>query len=386
MLTETLHKTFRAHYHVDPDVIYYAPGRVNCIGDHTDYQGGWSLPVALSLGTSVSLRWRDDGQVSFGSDLDSVTWHGPIATLRGSAQEALTHAPLEGLYGFVAAAVDLTATDRGFDLWVSSTLPAGSGLSSSAALALALLSALNWPNEPSASNLVTMAQAIENRYLGVPTGILDQTAIVYAQRDRAVLIDAGSRTQTAMPFDFAGGGYRLWIIDTKTPRTLAASAYDVRVAEAIRAAQVLGVPTLRDAAADRWKEIADPVLRRRARHIISENQRVKAVVKHATEGDWATVADLLSQSHRSLRDDYEVSTPTLDRVVEAVHSIRPTLGEGNAGARLTGAGFGGSVVALVPIRATDRLHEAVLHAFSDDVAKPSLIPIDVPHQGLHRIA
>lgn len=372
--------TFRSLYQRSADVAFRAPGRVNCIGDHTDYQGGLSLPIAISLATTVCLGWRDDAQVAIASEFESERWTGSLLELHRRAQER----PLRGLYGFVVAAVDLLSIERGFNLSVTSTLPAGSGLSSSAALALSLIACLTYPQTLSPAQLIPLAQTVENQYLGVRTGILDQTAITYAKAGQAVLIDAGQRSAETIPFDFAGAGYRFWIIDTKTPRSLAASAYDTRVDESQEASQVLCLPSLRQAAPGDWQRIADPVLRRRARHIITENLRVQAVVEAAGRNDWAHVAELLSESHQSLRDDYEVSTPILDRTVEAVLSIQNRLAQGKAGARLTGAGFGGSVVALLPEAASSLLHDALEEAF-EPTDCPVATAVDQAGEGLKRL-
>ena len=382
----TFLSTFRSLYGQTPDVVFQAPGRVNCIGDHTDYQGGWSLPIAITLATTVGLSWRTDGLIQLGSALDTMPrWQGPLDKLQEAGRQADHDAPLQGLFGFAAAAVDLLAIDRGFDLWVSSTLPAGSGLSSSAALALALLSCLAHPSPMDPKRLVQLAQTVENRYLGVHTGILDQTAIVFAKAGQAVLIDAGKHLATPIPFDFSSRGYRFWIIDTKTPCTLAASAYDIRVQEAKDASMSLGLDLLCQASPKDFERISDSRLRRRARHIISENLRVQSTVECAKNGDWAGGADRLSESHRSLRDDYEVSTPTLDKVVSVVVDLRKTLSWGNAGARLTGAGFGGSVVALLPQDATAKLQEALTEAFPEELTRPVATAIDGAAEGLRQL-
>lgn len=372
--------TFRSLYQRSPDVAFRAPGRVNCIGDHTDYQGGFSLPIAISLATTVCLGWRDDAQVAIASEFESEHWTGSLLEIHQQAQKR----PLHGLYGFVVAAVDLLSIERGFNLSVTSTLPAGSGLSSSAALSLSLIACLTHPQTLPPAQLIPLAQAVENQYLGVSTGILDQTAITYAKAGQAVLIDAGQRSAETIPFDFASAGYRFWIIDTKTPRSLAASAYDTRVDESQRASQALGLPNLRQAKPDDWQCIADPVLLRRARHIITENLRVQAVVEAAGRSDWAEVAELLSQSHQSLRDDYDVSTAILDRTVEAVLGIQNRLVRGKAGARLTGAGFGGSVVALVPEAASSLLQDALQGAF-EPAERPVAIAVDQASEGLKRL-
>ncbi len=378
-------EAFIHQYSHPPDVLFRAPGRVNCIGDHTDYQGGWSLPIALTLATHVALAWRDDAQVRVGSDLHNVQFSSTLSELTQSAQRAIAGTPLEGLGGFTAAAVDLLAVDRGFDVWVTSDLPVGSGLSSSAALSLGLLSALSSPSGRAQADLIRLAQAMENRYLGVNSGILDQTAIIYARADHAVFIDAEAGTASPIPFDFASSGYQLWIIDTRTPRSLAHSAYDQRVAETRQASRDLQLPNLRAAAKDDWKRLADPILRKRARHVITENERVHQSVALAAKGRWDQVASFFTASHRSLRDDFEVSTPALDAVVNAVDGVNPYLSEGFAGARLTGAGFGGSVIALFPRSAEAHLRNAIAETAATLPVQPVIIPVAQPADGLRQV-
>lgn len=372
-------EAFRHEFGRDPSAIVEAPGRVNLMGDHTDYQGGFCLPVGLALSIVVAVAPRTDAAVRVRSDVGPEELDTTLEELWGAAE----HPPVQGLRGFLAAVTALLALDHGVNIQITSTLPAGSGLSSSAALSLGLLAALAYPETLGGTDLIHLAQAVENHYLGVASGILDQTAIVYAQRDHAVHIDAGEGRAVPVPFDYRAAGYLLAIIDTRTPRTLAGSGYGQRVQETAEAAQILGLPNLRTATLADLARINDPLLRRRARHVIAENVRVGQVVQAAGAGQWEEVVDAFNESHRSLRDDFEVSTPALDRAAEAVWSLNRDGSSRPAGARVTGAGFGGSIVALIPAEAQNRL-VTVLTAPAGE-PEPVVYWVPRPEAGLRRI-
>lgn len=373
-------QAFRNAFGREPWVVFEAPGRVNLIGDHTDYQGGFCLPVGLALATTVAVAPRADAIVRARSDFGPEAVKSSLEELRSAAESV----PMNGLRGFLAAVAVLIALDHGVDVHITSTLPSGSGLSSSAALSLGLIAALAYPRALEAAELIRLAQSVENRYLGVASGVLDQTAIVHARRDHAVHIDAGEGTARPIPFAYSAAGYLLAIIDTRTPRTLAASGYGQRVDETRRAAAALGLDHLRQATLSDLARIADPLLRRRAHHVVSENARVGEVVEAAGKGRFDDVAEAFNESHRSLRDDFEVSTPALDRAVDAVWALNRGGSDHRAGARVTGAGFGGSVVALLPAEAKERLI-ASLAAPSSEVPEPRLYWVPRPEAGLRRI-
>jgi galactokinase len=297
----------------------FAPGRVNLIGEHTDYNQGLCLPFAIESGVTVTAELRD------GREIAAPGLPGDDPYLRGAAAELR------------AAGLEVP----GCTLDVSSDLPRNAGLASSAALCVALVLALREAAgaEPAAPvEVARLCSRIEHEYAGAETGLLDQLASLLGQEDHALLLD--TRTLEAQPVQLELGGHALAVLDPGAPRSLAASGYNERRAECRRAAELLGVESLRDAP-EGSSSLPDP-LDRRVRHVVSENARVDDAVAALRAGDAAALGELLDASHASLRDDYEVSVPEVERAVEACHEA------GALGARIMGGGFGGSVLALFP--------------------------------------
>jgi galactokinase len=290
-------------------VVARAPGRVNLIGDHTDYTGGLVLPMAIDLETVVSGR-REAGPIAVQSADGDVDRH-------------------------VRAVADEMGTASGFVGEVVTTLPVGGGLSSSAALEVALALAFGFDGAP--LELARLCQRAEQAATGVPCGIMDQLTSAAGVAGHALLIDCASETIEPVPLP---EGIEVVVVDSGRSRSLAATAYAERRAECDAAAEAIG--PLREATLADVTTIGDDVLRRRARHVVTENERVRAFAGALRDGRLHELGPLLSGSHASLRDDFEVSTPGLDELVE-----RLTRTPGVIGARLTGAGFGGCVVALV---------------------------------------
>jgi galactokinase len=304
----------------------HAPGRVNLIGDHTDYLGGLVLPMAIDLGTTVEGEAGGDTVVLRSADEDA------IAVVPVDIEGPATVEPAWARY--VAGVVAEVHPETGFEGTVMTTLPIGGGLSSSAALELAVALALGFEGTP--RELARLGQRAEQRASGVPSGIMDQLASAAGVEGHALLIDCRSLDFRPVPVP---DDVDVVVVDSGQARTLVGSAYAERRAQAELAEAVIG--PLRDANTLDLKRLDDPVAMARARHVISENARVWAFAE-ALEGGWPEEAGaLMTASHASLRDDYEVSTPTLDALVE-----RLTATPGVYGARLTGAGFGGCVVAL----------------------------------------
>lgn len=309
---------------------FRAPGRVNLIGDHTDYNEGFCLPATIDREVLVAAAPRDDGRVRAESlELDGVA--------EVAADGSTDPAAVEPRWGGLLAAIvgELTARGRavpGADLVVASTVPVGSGLSSSAAFEVAVMSALGAlagdPLPP--HDLVFAAQASEHRATGVPSGVLDQMAAVHGRARHALLLDC--RTLRTAPVDLPP--LDILVVHSGLPRVLAFSEYGARRAACEAAAQRLGVAALRDAT---MEQVADDPI---ARHVVSENRRVIEFVDALWRDDLPTLGRLMLESHASLSDDYRVSTPELDLLVGLL------VDHGAVGARLTGAGFGGCVVAL----------------------------------------
>jgi galactokinase len=296
----------------------FAPGRVNLIGEHTDYNGGVCLPFAIELGVTVTAEPGEGGGVVAPGLGDGDPYlDGALAELRA--------------IGIEPPACSLS---------VSGDLPQRTGLASSAALCVSLVLALcaTAGNErPAPVELARLCSRIENEYAGARTGLLDQLASLLGQEGRALRLDM--RTLEAEVVQLELGGHVLAVLDSGAPRVLAASGYNERRAECRRAAELLGVELLRDA--------GDPSglphpLDRRVRHVLSENERVDAAVAAVRAGDWPALGELLDASHASLRDDYEASVPEVERAVAACRDA------GALGARIMGGGFGGSVLALFP--------------------------------------
>jgi galactokinase len=296
----------------------FAPGRVNVIGEHTDYNEGICLPFAIELGVTVTAELREGGEV----DAPGVAGDDPY--LRGALAELRS------------AGID----PPGCTLEVKSDLPQGAGLASSAALCVALVLALcgaAGAEPPPPVELGRLCSRIENEYAGAATGLLDQLACLLGREGHAVRIDM--RTLESQPVELKLAGHVLAVLDSGARRTLAGSGYNERREECRRAAEQLGVRSLRDARDGAG--LPDP-LGRRVRHVITENQRVDAAVAALEAGDPEALAWLLDASHSSLRDDFEVSVPEVERTVAACHDA------GALGARIMGGGFGGSVLALFP--------------------------------------
>jgi galactokinase len=321
-------------------VTAFGPGRVNLIGEHTDYNQGLALPFAIADGVTVEADRRDDRRVEAvaldvgendGFELDAIeAGEGWRAFVRGAAGELL------------GAGVDLA----GASLSISGTVPRGAGLSSSAALevalVLALLAVADAP-EPDRIELAKLCSRIENDWVGAQTGLLDQIASLCGQPEQAMQIDF--RTLDVRPVALPLGDYRLITLDSGEEHTHAGSGYNERRAQCEEAAERLGVPSLRDATVEMASGLPSP-LSLRVRHVVTENDRVREAVAALERGEISELGRLLDASHASLRDSYEVSTPAVEDAVARCKEA------GALGARIMGGGFGGSVLALLPGNAT----------------------------------
>jgi galactokinase len=351
----------------EADGLWSAPGRVNLIGEHTDYNDGFVLPFAIDRRTLVALGTRDDGMLRVASTFSDEVVELPLGelaaaqaagTLRGWAAYPLGVAWALGRFGADLAAVP------GADLLIDSNVPVGAGLSSSAAIESAVAVALNdaWQLGLARETLARVGQRAENDAVGAPTGIMDQSASLLGRHDAAVFLDCRSLEARVIPLGFAEAGLTIAVIDTGVAHAHSTGGYRERRASCEAGAAALGVAALRDVSVDeldRARGILDHVTFRRVRHVVTENQRVLDTVRLLeTEGP-AAIGELLDASHRSLRDDFEVSVPELDLAVETA------LENGALGARMTGGGFGGAAIALVPIDGVSRLQVAVDGAFAE---------------------
>ena len=303
-----------------------APGRVNLIGDHTDYTGGLVLPMAIDLATEV------EGEPGGGAVVLESTGVAGRAVVPLDVDDPQSLSP--GWARYVAGVVAELRPDRGFEGVVRSTVPVGAGLSSSAALEVAVALALGFDGTP--LELAELCQRAEQRASGVPCGIMDQLASAAGVDGHALLIDCTTNGVSPVPVP---ADVDVVVVHSGEHRALSGSAYAERRAQCEAAAAVVG--PLRDASLDAVDDIDDDVVRRRARHVVTENHRVRAFADALRDGRYGDAGDLMVASHASLRDDFEVSTPGLDALVE-----RLLAAGGVHGARLTGAGFGGCIVAL----------------------------------------
>lgn len=322
---------------------WLAPGRVNLIGEHTDYNEGYVLPLALPMGMTCTAAIRTDRLVRLrsaqapGEEVEIAM--GALAAAGWSELPKWSHYPLGVIREFERRGHEV----RGVDLELDGDVPIGAGLSSSAALSCAVAIALRDLFAPSISTaeIIDIARTAENVYVGVPTGILDQSASMLCTAGHVLFLDVRTREYEQIPFDLRRFGLSLLVFDTGSPHQLVDGEYAQRRAECATAAVELGVPYLRDATLAEANRLTDPVLRGRARHVVSENARVRQVADKLRDGaDPRAIGPILTAGHASLRDDFEVSAPRLDTAVAAA------LVAGAYGARMVGGGFGGSVIAL----------------------------------------
>ncbi len=375
-----LARLFSTHFGQAPDGVWAAPGRVNLIGEHTDYNEGFVLPFAIDRTARVAVRTRTDRTVrlisTFGG-LGQVT--ADLDRLSADTMEGWTAYPLGVVWALQKRGVDVP----GFDLYLDSTVPTGAGLSSSAAIECAVSLALDELTGAglSRSELVLVGQRAENEVVGAPTGILDQSASLLATEGHAVFLDCRSQRSELVPLDLATDGLVVLVVDTKVSHAHATGGYAARRASCELGAEVAGVAALRDLSMADLEEVSgllDDETFRRVRHIVTENDRVLETVRLlASEGPTA-IGSLLNASHASMRDDFEISCPELDLAVDTA------IANGALGARMTGGGFGGSAIALLPAAAEQAVREAVPAAFKDaGYAAPDLFTVS-PSAGASR--
>jgi galactokinase len=345
----------------EPTGVWAAPGRVNLIGEHTDYNDGFVLPFALTQWVVVAAAPREDRAWRVRSlNRRQTETFGP---------DDLEPGRVEGWAAYVAGVVWALAEAGhhvdGADLVLGSDVPAGAGLSSSAALECAVLTALVDLSGLDVAPLerARLARRCENEYVGAPTGLLDQAASTLCEADRALFLDCRSAETRQVPLDLPAAGLELLVLDTKTPHSHVTGEYGDRRRACEEAARIIGVPALRDVTVDQLDHVLaklpDDVMRRRVRHVVTEDARVLDAVSIADDGRPADLGPLLDASHVSMRDDFEITVPTVDLAVETARAA------GALGARMTGGGFGGCIIALVPEGRSDAVGEAVARAFAE---------------------
>lgn len=363
-----------------PGARWQAPGRVNLVGEHVDYNGGLVLPVALHLTTTATVSPGSDGLVhvrSRGFDgVASYRWPDEPSSIPAWARYAVGAA-----WAWAREYPEArNLLESGLDVSIDSELPSGAGLASSAAATCAVAAGvaelLGLHN--SARQIVNMARHAENDFVGVPTGVMDQIAAVYAEPDHAVLLDCGRMQTDQIPFAPRRHGLALVMIDTGVRHSLADSAYRDRHRECWQAASELGVEHLADAEPQTLGRLTGD-LRRRAEHVVSEVARVRQVADLLRAGNIDQIGAALSASHQSLRDDYEVSCPELDVTVETA------LAAGALGARMTGGGFGGNALVLCSDAEAGDVAQQVRAAYTEHGWPEPVMREVVPSAGLRRV-
>ncbi len=368
-----------------------APGRVNLIGEHTDYNDGFVLPFAIEHRTHVQLGVREDGRIRVVSTFDPVPVEVALDQLdalfpegRDDVPEWSTY-PLGVAWALLAASGRDAASVTGVDIAIASDVPVGAGLSSSAAIEGATASALNdvWELGLDRVALAKVGRVAENEAVGAPTGIMDQMASMLGERDAAIFLDCRTLDTTVVDLGFAAAGLELLVMDTNVKHSHSTGGYRERRASCELGASVMGVPALRDVRVEDLEEArtkTDDVTFRRMRHVVTEDQRVLDTVRTLGEQGPRAIGELLLASHASMRDDFEISVPELDTAVEAA------VAAGAIGARMTGGGFGGAAIALVDADRIDAVSDAVRRAFADaGFAAPTIFTV-TPSAGAHRDA
>ncbi|MQY07404.1 galactokinase [Actinomadura macrotermitis] len=371
---DTLAAAFTEAYQRPPEGVWRAPGRINLIGEHTDYNDGLVLPFALPRGVWAAAARRDDDVVE-------------VRSLQAAGQGAAAGPGdrVTGWAAYPAGVAELLREHgvRGASLLFDSDLPQGAGLASSAALECAAAVALCdlYGIDLERAELARLAQRAENDYAGVPCGPMDQAASLLCEAGRALLLDCRSGLSGRVPFDPAAAGLTLLAVDTGARHALTGGEYANRRAECERAAEELGVAALRDVTdlAGALSTLDDPVLRRRVQHVVTENHRVEAAAGLLRAGAVAELGAMLTASHLSLRDQFQVSWPEADAALDAA------LRAGARGGRMVGAGFGGSVIVLVAQDRADRVRAAIATAYTTRTWPSPLFLEALPSAGAGRV-
>ncbi|UOX36748.1 galactokinase [Weissella cibaria] len=389
-LQEELAQSFNKRFGYDPAKLYFSPGRVNLIGEYTDFNGGHVFPAAISVGTYGAIAPRDDNQIR------TYSANYPEAGIQTITVTDLALRPYDTWIKYLRGVMTVMAeagypVTKGFDLAIVGDMPTASGLSSSASLEILLLNMLQdmMGYQIDKLTIVKLGQAVENDYLGLKTGIMDQFAVAFGEDEQGIFLDTNTMAYEMVPAEF--GEYRLLVMTTNKKRELTDSKYNERRAESEEAlallqenvdVETLGdltVPQFEAAAADFEKGHA--LVMKRARHAVSENQRTIAAKAALQAHDLVQFGKLLTASHASLRDDFEVSGIELDTLVET--ALRQP---GVLGARMTGAGFGGSAIALVEKDQVPAVTTAVGDVYTAEIGyQPAFFVAEIV-AGTHEIA
>ncbi|MEY4959309.1 MAG: hypothetical protein RL271_683 [Actinomycetota bacterium] len=372
-MTHPLAEKFAKTFGAQPDLMAQAPGRVNLIGEHIDYSQGFVLPFAIDLYTSVAIRKRNDGIVRIASSQRNQNFETfEVSEIKPGYGTGWAKYPLGVLWAL--------GISEGLDIFIDGKVPSGAGLSSSAALECSIAFAINelFHLGRSLKDLALLSQKAENDYVGVPCGIMDQSISLMGKSGFALLIDCSDLSTTLVPLDLTRADLQLLIIDTGVHHALVDGGYAERRASCESAAAKIGVASMRQLSAalleNNQKNLTDSEFMR-ARHAVTEIARVLETVTKLRESDYLAVGKILNESHRSLRDDYTVSCPESDLVVNTANA------NGALGARMVGGGFGGSVIALIDRAETGKISIAIEQAFANAGYKPPRFFTSLPSDG-----
>ncbi len=389
-MAETVHQqlrrtaaAFEKRFGRRPEIAAAAPGRVNLIGEHTDYNDGFVMPMAIDRESVVCLAPREDKIARLAST--HYPDERPVQFPVDIDGQTVKHAPIplgdRGHWSrYLAGVIAFSYTPRGFDLLLDSQVPFGGGLSSSASIELATATALEQFGgvEFPPVTKALLAQMAEHRYGGTPCGIMDQFISAMGKAGHALLIDCRTYTPTLVPLD--DETVSVLVIDSKAPHELMGGEYAERREQCERAARTLGVKALRDATLDDLdaaRPRLDEVTYRRARHVIGENGRALRAADAMRTRDWETMGRLMRESHDSLRHDFEVSTPELDTLVDLAYAQAPHV----LGSRMTGGGFGGCTVSLVRTAEATRVGETIAADYRRTTGKEAVVFVTRPSDG-----
>lgn len=351
-----IREDFATQFGVTPDLVASAPGRVNLIGEHIDYSDGFVLPFAIQARTYCAIRVRNDNRIRVASNQHKRdVFESSVADLKPLTGPVWTRYILGVLWSM--------EINTGLDIFIDSEVPSGAGLSSSAALECSVASALNHQLQlgKSVTDLARITQRAENEYVGVPCGIMDQSISLMGKAGHALLLDCRDLSTRQIKVDFESNGLKLLIVDTRAHHALVDGGYAERRAQCEFVAKELKVQALRDLSLDELEQARHrlPELHyRRARHAVTEINRVLEAVKLLESDEFIRFGELLTKSHESLRDDYNVSCPELDLAVDTAMQL------GALGARMVGGGFGGSAIALIKDADAAKVALEIERAFS----------------------
>ncbi len=354
----SIRDSFSDIYGLAPDLISAAPGRVNLIGEHVDYNDGFVLPFAIEARTYCALRIREDSRIRIASKQEGgAPFETDIASLKALTGPIWTR--------YILGVIWALDVKSGLEILIDSEVPTGAGLSSSAALECSVAVALNeiLDLDISLADLARITQRAENEFVGVPCGIMDQSISLMGKSGHALLLDCRDLTTRQIRVDFANAGLKLLIVDTRAHHALVDGGYAQRRAQCEAVASLLGVKALRDLSLSELevaREKLPEINFKRARHVITEISRVNEAVQALEVDDFEKFGSLMTKSHISLRDDYNVSCSELDIAVDTA------LNEGALGARMVGGGFGGSAIALIRESDAGRVAAAIERNFKDN--------------------